>query len=71
MVSMEKEKKVAIDFVDVNIEWLSSFHKEIWEYAEPAFREYRSARAYIKLLNKEGFDVEEGSGDMPTAFCAV
>ena len=71
MVSMEKEKKVALDFVDVNVEWLSSFHKEIWEYAEPAFREYKSAKAYIKLLNKEGFNVEEGSGDMPTAFCAI
>ena len=50
---------------------MSEFHKEIWHYAEPAFREYRSAVAYVKLLREEGFEVEEGSGEMPTAFCAT
>jgi aminobenzoyl-glutamate utilization protein B len=42
----------------------------IWDFAEPVWREYRSARFYVDLLRAEGFDVEEGSGDMPTAFCA-
>lgn len=65
------EKLTAIDFVDVNEKWLSDFHKEIWNYAEPAFREYRSAKAYVELLRKEGFKVEEGSGGMPTAFMAT
>jgi len=42
----------------------------IWDHAETAWREYRSARFYVDLLRAEGFDVEEGSGGMPTAFCA-
>ena len=54
-------------FLDANQKRLSDFHLEIWRYAETAFREYRSARAYCDLLRKEGFQVEEGSADMPTA----
>ena len=71
MGTIQKEKRTALEFVDENRGWLSEFHKEIWHYAEPAFREYRSVKAYVKLLREEGFEVEEGSGDMPTAFCAV
>ena len=50
---------------------LSDFDLEIWRYAEPAWREYRSARAYVDLLRDEGFEVEVGSGEMPTAFLAT
>jgi aminobenzoyl-glutamate utilization protein B len=67
---IQKEKQTALNFVDLNRKWLSDFHMEIWNYAEPAFREYRSAKAYVKLLHDDGWEVEEGSGDMPTAFCA-
>ena len=59
------------DWIDQNSQRLSDFDLEIWRYAEPAWREYRSARAYVDLLRDEGFDVEEGSGDMPTAFLAT
>ena len=64
-------KDYAIDWVEANRERLSAFDLEIWRYAEPAWREYRSARAYVDLLRAEGFTVEEGSGGMPTAFCAT
>lgn len=50
MVSISKEKKSALEFVDENKPWLSDFHKEIWGYSEPAFREYKSVKAYVKLL---------------------
>jgi len=66
-----EEKKFILDWVDENERRISDFHQEIWIYAEPAFREYRSAKAYVELLRSEGFEVEEGSGQMPTAFCAV
>ena len=49
---------------------LSDFDIEIWNYAEPAWREYKSAQAYVDLLKADGWDVEEGSGEMPTAFVA-
>ncbi|TRO50663.1 amidohydrolase, partial [Candidatus Bathyarchaeota archaeon] len=71
MSKIQKEKQTALDYLEENREWLSRFHMEIWNYAEPAFREYKSAAAYVKLLRDDGWTVEEGSGEMPTAFCAV
>lgn len=60
----------AMRWLDANTARLSAFNERIWGYAEPAWREYRSVRAYAEILREEGFTVEEGSGDMPTAFCA-
>lgn len=37
---------------------------------EPALREYRSAAAYVALFEAEGFAVEQGSAELPTAFVA-
>jgi aminobenzoyl-glutamate utilization protein B len=65
------EKQHAIDWIEANRPRLSEFDLEIWRYAEPAWREYRSARAYCELLRAQGFAVEEGSGGMPTAFVAT
>jgi aminobenzoyl-glutamate utilization protein B len=71
MTTLYDEKRTALDWIDRNATRLSEFDLEIWRYAEPAWREYRSARAYVALLRAEGFDVEEGSGGMPTAFLAT
>ena len=49
---------------------LSAWTRAIWDLAEPAWREYRSAAWYVDRLRAEGFEVEEGSGGMPTAFSA-
>jgi aminobenzoyl-glutamate utilization protein B len=65
------EKQSSLDWIEANRARLSRFQQEIWEYAETAFREYRSARAYCELLRREGFTVEEGTGGMPTAFKAT
>jgi aminobenzoyl-glutamate utilization protein B len=66
-----REKQFALDWLDQQRERLSAFDLEIWRYAEPAWREYKSARAYVELLREAGFTVEGGSGEMPTAFCAT
>lgn len=70
MSELYESKSFAHHWVDQNRQRISDFDKEIWRYAEPAWREYRSARAYVELLRDEGFEVEEGSGEMPTAFVA-
>jgi len=49
---------------------LSDWCATIFDFGETAWREYRSAAWYVKRLRAEGFTVEEGSGGMPTAFCA-
>ncbi len=71
MTNSSGEKQTALGWVDTHAERLSRFDQEIWNYAEPAFREYKSAQAYRDLLRSEGFHVEEGSAGMPTAFMAT
>jgi metal-dependent amidase/aminoacylase/carboxypeptidase family protein len=70
MATMTKEKRYALEWFDEHAGRFSEFHLRIWNYAEPAWREYKSAKAYRDLLRAEGFAVDEGSGEMPTAFCA-
>jgi aminobenzoyl-glutamate utilization protein B len=64
-------QQFAVDWIEESHDRLSKFNRRIWEYAEPAWREYKSARAYCELLRSEDFLVEEGSGGMPTAFAAT
>ena len=44
--------------------------RKIWGYAELSYNEFQSAGALTSALKKEGFTVEEGIADMPTAFKA-
>ncbi|WP_037064474.1 peptidase M20 [Pseudonocardia acaciae] len=63
-------KRHAWDWIENHRPDLSGWHTTIWEFAEPAWREYRSAAWYVDRLRGAGFDVEVGSGGMPTAFAA-
>jgi len=64
-------KKTALRWVKEHESWLSRTHADIWNFHETAWREYRSAEYYVKLLREEGFKVEEGTATMPTAFLAT
>lgn len=67
---MTAVKRTAFDWVGAHERWLSERHSEVWNFHETAWREYKSATWYVKLLKKQGFAVEEGSATMPTAFVA-
>lgn len=43
---------------------------QIWNYAETKFQETRSSEMLRSLLTQEGFAVETGVADLPTAFVA-
>lgn len=60
----------ACDWIERQRDTLSAWHRILWEYAEPAWREYRSAAWFVARLREAGFEVEAGSGGMPTAFAA-
>ncbi|MFW2543295.1 amidohydrolase [Primorskyibacter sp. 2E107] len=62
--------RVVDDFISARREDFSDWCATIFDFAEPAWREYRSCNWYVARLRAEGFEVEEGSGGMPTAFCA-
>ncbi len=71
MTGVTEAKKTAFRWIDENAKRISDFDQLIWNFAEPAFREYRSAKAFMEFLMDEGFDVEEGVAGMPTAFEAT
>lgn len=68
---MDSARATAHTWVDDHRTDLSHWHTTIWEYAEPAWREYRSAAWFVERLLAEGFEVEAGSAGMPTAFSAT
>jgi aminobenzoyl-glutamate utilization protein B len=67
---MTNPKQTAHAWIEANREQLSRWHRTIWDYAEPAWREYRSAAWFVERLREHGFEVEAGSAGMPTAFAA-
>lgn len=64
-------KTAARAWIDEHRGDLLDAHSYIWGLGEPAWREYRSAAWYVEKLRDAGFDVEEGSAGMPTAFSAT
>ena len=64
-------RKTVFKWVTDNAKNLSQWNQIIWNLAEPAWREYESARFYISILRENGFIVEEKSAGMPTAFSAA
>ena len=60
-MSNDNIRATALDWIAANEKRLSDFNARIWSHAEPAWREYKSARDYVELLRAEGFSVEEGS----------
>ena len=57
--------------IDERAEEIFGISDSIWDYAETAFGEYRSARLLSGALEKHGFTVERGVAGIPTAFIAT
>ena len=70
MQNLSAAQSDALKAVDARAGDLSAWCATIFDFGETAWREYRSAAWYVERLRAEGFTVEEGSGGMPTAFCA-
>src|SRR4029450_4170208 len=68
---MDRYKETVFGWVDRRMGDLSDWNKIIWHYGETALREYKSAAWYVARLKDEGFEVEDGTGGMPTAFRAT
>jgi aminobenzoyl-glutamate utilization protein B len=49
--------------------WELAFN--IWKLAEPGYQEFESARLLSDALEREGFKVERGVAEIPTAFTAT
>ena len=64
------EKQAVIEKVDDLQSIIQTLSMELWNYSEIALEETRSAQLLGDVLEKEGFSVERGVADMPTAFVA-
>ena len=65
-----REKQSVIEQVDALESEIREISMELWQYSEIALREARSAEYLADILEREGFTVERGVADMPTAFVA-
>lgn len=56
--------------IDKRAEELREIAIKVWELAELPYEEFKSSRLLIDKLKSQGFEVEEGIAEMPTAFSA-
>ena len=68
--SLPQEKQTALDAVVELESEIYDIAMTLWDYSETALLETRSAEFLAGLLEREGFAVERGVADMPTAFVA-
>ncbi len=61
---------VGVNYLDGNFRLYDSLQKNIFNYAETAYKEFRSAEQWMSFLESQGFRVERQAGGIPTAFVA-
>ncbi len=64
------KKEKAINSIEAEYKSLTDLSDKIWSFEEVAFRENKSAAALIAYAEANGFTVEKGVGEIPTAFIA-
>ena len=67
----DAEKKQIMSDLDKKYDKYSALAQTIWGYAELAFLESKSSILLQTQLKEEGFQIEAGVADMPTAFVAT
>ncbi len=67
---MTANKKVIVQSVEKHQADFIKMSDQIWAYAETAFEENKSAKLLADYAEAQGFRVERGVADLPTAFIA-
>ena len=60
-----------MDFIDGRYEDTAKLARTIWEYAEVGYQETKSSKLLQETLDGEGFSIEAGVANIPTAFVAT
>jgi aminobenzoyl-glutamate utilization protein B len=60
----------AVKWIRANREKFIDLSNEVWDFAELGFKEARSAELLARALEVNGFTVQRGVADIPTAFVA-
>lgn len=67
----QEYKQEAISWTDAHAREFENAAKAIHDWAEISLTEYRSSKLLADMLEKNGFTMERGVADMPTAFVAT
>lgn len=68
--AMAEDTGEILDFIDARYEDTAAMARTLWEYAEVGFQETRSSALIQAALSADGFTIEAGIADIPTAFVA-
>src|ERR1044072_1256685 len=63
-------KATALSDVQSQYEFYKKTEQQIWNYAEVGYKEYKSSRLLQQVLRDNGFTVDSGVAEIPTAFVA-
>jgi aminobenzoyl-glutamate utilization protein B len=69
-VDLQTAKESAVESIDAHRAELIELADQVWAFAETALRETRSAEVLADYAEAQGFVVERGVAEMPTAFVA-
>jgi len=58
------------DWIETNKEKFTDLSDRVWEFAELGFNEMRSSSLLAQALEEDGFNIQRGVADIPTAFVA-
>jgi aminobenzoyl-glutamate utilization protein B len=70
-IKSDKDKQFVASEIDRKSTTYKQVAKDIWGFAELGFQETKSSQRLQDVLKSEGFTVEVGVSDMPTAFVAT
>ena len=65
------EEAKVIKELDSKSDSYFSVAKQIWNFAEVGYQEYKSSKLLQETMSKEGFEIEAGVAEIPTAFVAT
>jgi aminobenzoyl-glutamate utilization protein B len=69
--SIIDKKEEVLKSVEIHKHEIISLSDQIWEFAETALEEYHSSELLADYAEQQGFTVQRGVAEMPTAFIAT
>ncbi len=67
----DKRDQMLSEVIEEDRDYYQKLAMQIWGFAEVGYQEYQSSEILQQALIKEGFSVERGVAEMPTAFLAT
>jgi len=64
-------KEAAFSWIDENEKKITEISDKAWGFAEVGLQEYSTSKLFADWIERQGFRVERGVADMPTAFVAT